>query len=373
MKAFIRLFLGLIFATAAWTVSPVLAQAASVYETGGNIYLTGSGQYVDGGYFSANDSLNVVVFDTTARDPIQRYYVGGNGSFSVSNLNCNKVFYYENTSGRIVNSATISPNNNITRDNTGGNFKQITCSGGGGGGRYYGDGSIHVDGSVVRISPYSRTFQYNRTLTLVNDSTVDLDYTNINAVVFDGQSFLKRVALFNGNTSFNTTEAPCGSRWYYEVAGSYYYNNNYYNSGQIVNSATLTPGNGVRRDNSQGNFELVNCSGGGYSNPSTVYYVSYLNLIQLTPQSDRVTLINGNTMSVAPSSLEAVIFSPSGNSPLNILPLGASYTFTRSAIYSDRVWYYRLRYGGTIINSGTITPGSCVSRDSTGGNFRVSC
>ena len=365
MKAFIRLFLGLIFATAAWTVSPVLAQAASVYETGGNIYLTGSGQYVDSGYFSANDALNAVIFDTTARDPIQRVYVGGNGSFSVSNLNCNKVFYYENTSGRIVNSATISPNNNLTRDNTGGNFKQITCSGGGGGG-YYGNGSIYVDGSVVRISPY------NRTLTLVNGSTVNLDYTNINAVVFDGQSFLKRVALFNGNTSFNTTEAPCGSRWYYEVADSYYYN-----SGQIVNSATLTPGNGVRRDTSQGNFELVNCSGGGggggYSNPSTVYYVSYLNLIQLTPQGDRVTLINGNTMSVAPSSLEAVIFSPSGNSPLNILPLGASYTFTRGAIYSDRVWYYRLRSGGTIINSGTITPGSCVSRDSTGGNFRVSC
>src|SRR3989338_4587643 len=328
MKVFVRLFYGFIFAAAALSASPIFAQAASVSETGGNIYLTGSGQYVDGGYFSANDALNAVIFDTTARDPIQRVYVGGNGSFSVSNLNCNKVFYYENTSGRIVNSATISPNNNITRDHTGGNFKQITCSGGGGGG-YYGNGSIYVDGSVVRISP------------------------------------------------FNTTEAPCGSRWYYEVAGSYYYNNNYYNSGQIVNSATLTPGNGVRRDTSQGNFELVNCSGGGggggYSNPSTVYYVSYLNLIQLTPQGDRVTLINGNTMSVAPSSLEAVIFSPSGNSPLNILPLGASYTFTRGAIYSDSVWYYRLRSGGTIINSGTITPGSCVSRDSTGGNFRVSC
>lgn len=333
--------------------------AASVAESNGQVYLQGSGQLLDGSFVSSNDSLNAVVFDTQALLPLQKIFLN-NGSFPSANLTCSKVFYYERTDGRIVNSATIFPGNNLVRDFSGGNFKLTNCGNNPPGGVNFQNSLTH-EGGLVKLSVF------NRTLTLTNGSSVNSDFTNINAVIFDGRSFLRRAPLFNGNTSFNASEAPCGSRWYYEVPFS----------SQVVNSALIAPGSGVRRDSSQNNFELVNCSntggGGATSNQGSVFYAGYVNQVQLTPLNNRVTLVNGTSLDVTPSALEAVIFTPNSTQPLAIWPLGTNYTFNRVVLPFGSVWFYRLRYGGTVVNSATIEPLSCITRDHSGGNFRFNC
>lgn len=330
---------------------------ATVWTDSSRVFLSGNPRYLDGSVVDPfTTALQVVVFDTTNIDPVRRQVLDSALSFPTSLLNCAKVFYYEAVyTGRIINSASIAPGSGITRDLSGNNFKLVNCAN-----PPSSSNEVRLDGSAIRI------FSPSRRLLLVNGLTIDMNSTPLNVVIFDGRSFLRRVPLVYNNDSFSSLEVPCAPdvRWYYETSFDH----------QPANSGFLNAGPGITKNFANQNFQLTSCSN---NPPPAAGSLVYLNgpYITLSPASNQVTLVNGSVISPYSNPLEAVIFDLFGRGISYVVWLDSNLSFNRSIIpsFGNYVWFYRLRGGGMAVNSATLNPGTCVARDSTGGNFRLIC
>jgi len=330
---------------------------AFVWTDNIRVFLSGTPKFLDGSVVDPyGTALQAVIFDTNNLNPIKRRPLDNSLAFLNSELSCSNVFYYESIfNGKIVNSNSINPATGITRDLTGNNFKLINCAM-----TQINLGEVWLDGPSIRI------FAPTRRLTLVNGVNIDMNNTPLNVVIFDGKNFLRRVPLVYNNDSFSSLEVPClpDVRWYYETLSTHI----------PVNSGFLNAGVGITKNFAGQNFQLKSCSN---VNPPPLGSLVFLNgqNITLSPFNNQVTLINGSVISPNSNPLEAVIFDSLGRGISYVVSLDANLSFSRLNIpsLSNYVWFYRLRGGGMAVNSGYLNPGTCVSRDSTGGNFRLIC
>ncbi len=331
--------------------------SASIWIDAQRIFLNGNPRFLDGTFVNPNTTpLQVVIFDTNNIRPVRKQPLDSSLAFSVSMLSCSDVFFYESVfSGKIINSASISPGNGISRDLIGNNFKLINCD------SNLGDfNEVRLDGSTVKI------FSSSKILPLINGVNINMNNTPLAVVIFDGRTFLRRVPLVSNNDSFSILEVPCltNARWYYETLSTHI----------PVNSGFLNAGPGIIKNFAGQNFQLASCN--NHPPPPQGSSV-YLNGTQITlnPYSNQVTLVNGSIVSPYSNPLEAVIFDLFGRGISYVVWLDSNLSFNRSLIptVGNYVWFYRLRGGGMAVNSGTLSPGTCISYDLTGGNFRLVC
>lgn len=392
--------------------------------------------------------LEAVVFDS--QNFFQRLPLSiNNDSFSIGNIPCtgaNVRWFYETASGRTpVNTGLLNTGLSIVKTDNGQNFQLTSCSTYNQSyypynynynnynpysnqpcqyssyyGSYYPSGCQNYNYNQYNQNyyPYNNNYSYYnnnvlpnqqnlvaltngliqifspfRALQFTNGAALNMNFGQLEAVIFDGQSFLNRIPLTSNNDSFPAAAVPCGAnvRWYYETT-----------SRLLVSSASITPGSGVTRDSSGQNFQLTNCSVPGYTystyNPTTPYYQPTLyppaaytpaiytpatntnqglisasgGVIQLTPAlGPSLLLADNTTINPGVTPIDAVVFSPSGSQPSVILPLGSSLTFQRSGLVGDSVWYYQVRATRQPVNSGALQTGACVTRQGT--NFNYGC
>lgn len=357
------------FWAAGWALAPaVLAASAVISADSGRVHLSGTVQLINGQSFSVFSlPLHVVIVDTNAQRPLERRlldFTGSTMSFVTSLLpDCATAFYFERAGDSVpVNSSAIDLGSNIWRDATGKNFRLTSC---------FNPppppvslGEVRVENNGVLLAAASRQVE------LIDGRVVSLNSTALSAVIF-GPSYYRVVNLSGNNDNFPVTEIPCGAdaKWFYQTTFG----------ATPVNSARLQPGNWVGRDATGHNFRTNNCWWGTSTAPPPVSTTNNGqvfrngNLIQLQSFGGQLELVNGGLINTGWEAVDAVIFSPGGARPSVVVPLGSGLTFVRSALLGDDVWFYRRHSDGLPVNSQKIQPGSCVTRDATGKNFRLSC
>ncbi len=349
--------------------------SAGIWDSAGRTRITGTVQLIDDRIVDVfAEPIRDAIVDTGNIDPLKEINLdlqGGSMGFSNDLIHCDDVFYFEDQNSTPVDSSSFTLFGGIS--NEGSDFRLDDCAArpdeSFNNNNTFNDNQSFRnfnDNETVQLSGTEISLQSsNRQFKLVNGGTIDLGNTVIEAVIYDEADYYRQVPL-SFNNSFGLSQVPCldNIKWYYQTSGSR----------TPLDSAEIQPGSGVQRDDSGENFITTSCFGAQPTSAAAAQVSLQGNQIQLQTLNGQVQLVDGSLVNPLSNPLDAVIYSPNDDSePAVILPLGANLTFVKSALTGGRVWFYQRHDDQTAVDSSTITPSNCVSRDASGDNFQMVC